>query len=208
MRSPTGVRDVLAIADALRAPRFHVVGHDWGGIVAWRTAAENPTRVRSLTSVSTTNPSALFEAALDLSTGQLGRLVYFLFMQEPSMRDLMSAFDGYFAVATLKEMGLTDQQARGYMGHLLRNGSLESALRWYRDNPLTSQPKLPTITVPTTLVWGRNDFAFGPESAALSAKYVKADYRFVPVDAGHFVPETHFGLVTTEILRRLGSTGS
>ena len=201
------VRDTLAIADLLGAPRFHVVGHDWGGIVAWRLAAAAPNRVRSLTSLSTTHPSALGEATADLSTGQWSRFIYFLFFREPSMVDAFSFLDGAFAVESLKAQGLPEPQARAYTSYLIRNGLVDSALRVYRDNPLPPPWTIPATTVPTTLIWGRDDFAFGPESAALTAKYVKAPYKFVPVPGGHWVPENHPGIVLTEILSRIGSTG-
>ncbi len=54
------VSDVLALADRLGAPRFHLVGHDWGGQVAWITAALHPDRVISLAVVSRPHPAALF----------------------------------------------------------------------------------------------------------------------------------------------------
>jgi pimeloyl-ACP methyl ester carboxylesterase len=45
--------DVLALADAMEMGTFDLVGHDWGGMVAWVVAARHPDRVRSLTVVST-----------------------------------------------------------------------------------------------------------------------------------------------------------
>ena len=56
---PRLVSDVLAIATTMEMPLFDLVGHDWGGRVAWVTAAGNPERVRSLTVVSTPHPDAL-----------------------------------------------------------------------------------------------------------------------------------------------------
>jgi pimeloyl-ACP methyl ester carboxylesterase len=52
-RLPELVADVLAIADRLGAETFHLVGHDWGGVVAWRLAGGHPDRVATLTAVST-----------------------------------------------------------------------------------------------------------------------------------------------------------
>jgi len=57
------VADVGGFADALGADRFHLVGHDWGGFVAWYAGGSFPGRVRTLTVVSTPHPVA-FAAAL------------------------------------------------------------------------------------------------------------------------------------------------
>lgn len=54
--------DVVGLAAALGHERFDVVGHDWGGAVAWGVAARFPERVRSVTAVSTPHPTALVEA--------------------------------------------------------------------------------------------------------------------------------------------------
>jgi pimeloyl-ACP methyl ester carboxylesterase len=54
--------DALALADHLEWHQFHVVGHDWGGFLAWTLAAQNPDRVRSLTALSTPHVNAFLEA--------------------------------------------------------------------------------------------------------------------------------------------------
>jgi len=51
------VDDVVGVADTMEWPTFDLVGHDWGGLVAWVTAARHAGRVRSLTSVSTPHPA-------------------------------------------------------------------------------------------------------------------------------------------------------
>src|SRR6478672_12526902 len=55
--------DVIAFADHLGAERFHLVGHDWGGAVAWQVAGRHADRLRTLTVLSTPHPGA-FRAAL------------------------------------------------------------------------------------------------------------------------------------------------
>jgi pimeloyl-ACP methyl ester carboxylesterase len=56
------IGDVVGLADSLHAPRFHLVGHDWGGAVAWGVAFRHPERLRSLTVLSTPHPAALGRA--------------------------------------------------------------------------------------------------------------------------------------------------
>jgi pimeloyl-ACP methyl ester carboxylesterase len=61
-RLPKLVADVLAVAYWLGAARIHLVGHDWGGVVAWRLAGWHPDRVATLTAVSTPHPRAFARA--------------------------------------------------------------------------------------------------------------------------------------------------
>jgi pimeloyl-ACP methyl ester carboxylesterase len=86
-RMPELVADVLALAEAAGAARFHLVGHDWGGAVAWALAGRHPERVATLTSVSTPHPRA-FAAAL-LTGGQLPRSAYIGFFRIPRLPELV-----------------------------------------------------------------------------------------------------------------------
>ena len=56
--------DVVALLDAAGVDTAHVVGHDWGGAVAWCLASEHSDRVRTVTSLSTPHPGALRSASL------------------------------------------------------------------------------------------------------------------------------------------------
>src|SRR5437667_7534319 len=66
------VADALGIMDALGADHFHLIGHDWGGQIAWMTAAAAPQRVKSLTVLSRPHPAA-FAAAWKADPEQAGR---------------------------------------------------------------------------------------------------------------------------------------
>src|SRR6476620_5613798 len=56
------VADVLALVDASGRERVHLVGHDWGGALAWLVAANHPARIASLTVLSTPHPAAMARA--------------------------------------------------------------------------------------------------------------------------------------------------
>lgn len=66
------VADVIAMADVVGADRFHLVGHDWGGQIAWLAAAQHPARLRSLAVLSRPHPAA-FARALDNDEAQANR---------------------------------------------------------------------------------------------------------------------------------------
>src|SRR4051794_40292199 len=75
------VADTLALVDACGAHQVHLVGHDWGGAVAWAFAAEHPDRLFTLTSLTTPHPRAL-QASM-LRSSQLLHSWYMLFFQLP-----------------------------------------------------------------------------------------------------------------------------
>jgi pimeloyl-ACP methyl ester carboxylesterase len=68
-RTAEHVNDVLGLLDAAGLQQAHIVGHDWGGYVAWALACEHPERVRSLTAVSTPHPAAIKRAIEALAHG-------------------------------------------------------------------------------------------------------------------------------------------
>src|SRR5205814_3021424 len=82
------VGDVLALADAAGAERFHVVGHDWGGAVAWYCAMWHPERVKTMTSLATPHPSAFVRSLL--TSTQLLHSWYFLLYQLPAIPEWMT----------------------------------------------------------------------------------------------------------------------
>jgi pimeloyl-ACP methyl ester carboxylesterase len=86
-RMPELVADVVAIADGLGATRVHLVGHDWGGAVAWNLAGRHPERVATLTAVSTPHPGA-FARALTTGTQPL-RSAYIPLFRTPRLPELL-----------------------------------------------------------------------------------------------------------------------
>ncbi len=64
------------------------------------------------------------------------------------------------------------------------------------------RPDRPSWTGPTTYVWGRRDVALGRAAAERTGRFVRGDYRFVELDAGHWLPETRPAEVAAEILER------
>ena len=127
------VADVVALADAAGVGRFHVVGHDWGGGVAWLTAGQHADRVASVTSLSTPHPIAT-NRALRTSLDQARRSWYMAAIQLPRVPEW------WFAprmARTLAADGLPAEDAQRYAAHLAEPGALTAAMNWYRGALLT-----------------------------------------------------------------------
>ena len=206
-RLPALVRDVTDVADRLGARRFHLVGHDWGGVVAWAVAAAAPQRLRSLTVVSTPHPRAY--AASLLRGPQLLRSGYIGFFALPLLPELaFGAAGGAVLRLALGRSGLPDDLARGYVDTLRRRGALGTALNWYRALPFAGAPAGP-VDVPTLYVWGDRDRFLGGVAARATAAQVRGPYRFeVLGGADHWIPETRGDDLNRLLLEHVGSAAA
>ena len=178
------VRDTLSMATALGANRFHLVGHDWGGAVAWVTAALDPNRLSSLTALSTPHPDALAEAYADPNGQQKSMLGYLQFVTTPGAQNVILALGPGFFATVLTAMGVPSNLATIYADTLGTTSALGAALDWYRANPIPSPITLGPIKVPTLYIWGSDDFALSREAAEDTAQFVHAPYQFVPLEDG------------------------
>lgn len=187
---PNIVGDALAIMDAVGAERFHLIGHDWGGQIAWSTAIAAPARVRSLSVLSRPHPAAFAEAWAH-DPDQPARSGHHKTLLLPE------------TVAALRENGLEalrmmfrtqhvpDADAAQYVHTLVQPGALEAAIEWYRAaaQSLRSAGVAPA-RVPTLFVWGEEDATVGRYAAEATRRFVDAPYRFVPIaKAGHFLTD-------------------
>jgi pimeloyl-ACP methyl ester carboxylesterase len=200
------VGDVLALADAAGAERFHVVGHDWGAAVAWYCAMWHPDRLRTVTSLATPHPAA-FRRALLTST-QLLKSWYFLMFQLPRLPERMvsSSFGRPRFRQALVSSGLPDDKVDEYLVQFDEPGAATSILNWYRAAAFTPpSEQSQVVTIPTLYVYGARDVALGRRAADLTGDYVDAEYRYdVLEDASHWMPEEAPDVVSKLILDRIG----
>jgi pimeloyl-ACP methyl ester carboxylesterase len=194
--------DVLAFADALGAKQFHLVGHDWGGVVAWRVAAAHPDRLRSLTVLSTPHSNALLAAIVS----------------DPDQRERSRYIEFFRLPGGVAEAGLLDQgglRLRAvYMGKLDANaldenvrrfseaGTLTAALNWYRA--LDAGARIGNIQTPTLFVWGSADQALGAVAAKGTAEFVSGPYQFVCLEGRtHWLLEEAPEEIATHLIKHL-----
>ena len=201
-RMPELVADVLALVDALGESRVHLVGHDWGGSVAWSFAERHPERLLSLTVVSTPHHRAIAWAMRHAD--QARRSWYMAAFQVPVVPELVLRRR---LPAALRRCGLPEQDVQRYAARFRLPGMARGGLGWYRAVPLrhnaADEPRTDRrISTPTSYLWGRHDPALGRAAAERTRDHVAADYTFVELDAGHWLPETHPHEVAAAILER------
>lgn len=199
------VADLVALLDELGVDRAHLVGHDWGGTVAWAAAGAHPERLLSLTVVSTPHPRALLGA---LVTSRQALLSWYVAaFQLPRLPELaLLAGRGWLLRRVLRRSGLAAGPTEAYVAAMRRPGALTSALQWYRAVPLGRGPLADPgpVRLPTLFVWGAADFALGRVAATRTAREVAGPYTFVEVPAGsHWIPEQHPDALVGPLLRHL-----
>jgi pimeloyl-ACP methyl ester carboxylesterase len=181
---PVLAGDVLAILADLQIGRAHVVGHDWGGALAWALASLAPDSVDHLAVLSVGHPATFLR-----TFGQREKSWYVLLFQFPGIAERWLSEDGW---ANLRRWGAhpdTDQVIADLEAH----GSLTPGLNWYRANLppefWVSPPiQLPPVQAPTMGIWSTGDFALSEVQMTDSARNVAGPWRYERLDGpGHWM---------------------
>jgi len=196
------VEDVVEVLAALGHGRAHIVGHDWGGVVAWALAATHPARVITLTSVSTPHSAALRDALRHWP--QRTRMLYIPVLRTPLVPEsFINAAGGRLFAAALQRTGLSAAHARRDAARLRRVGPT-GPLNWYRAIAAGTFQLARTVTVPTLYIWPDHDVAFTREAAEATERHVSGPYHFLELQgASHWVPDEHWDEVADVVVDHL-----
>ena len=196
--------DVLRYADDAGFDRFHLVGHDWGAILAWWLAARLPDRLLSMTSLTVPHPRTLPEVAL--RSTQLLQSYYVALFQLPALpeRALLSGGGKRFRQALVRS-GLSTRRAEEYVRAMSEPGALTAAISWYRGASFRELVTLPDVVdVPVLYVWGSRDLALSRAAAEATTRHVRSRYRFLPLEgASHGLPQEHAPLFLPALVEHL-----
>ena len=185
---PELVADILALVDASGAQQVHLVGHDWGGGVAWAFAHAHPDRLHTVTSLTTPHPRAMAKAML-VGTQALHSW-YMAVFQLPFLPEAaITARGGKNFRRGLVDSGLSEDAAERYAAPLRDRTAARAAVNWYRGLPLARAPK-GKVGVPSMYVYATGDRFLGRKAADLTADYVAAPYRYEVLEGrSHWLPE-------------------
>jgi len=219
------VQDALALMDALGIDHFTLVGHDWGGAVAWTTALHHPIRVRRLVIVNAPHP-LVFQKSLIDDEAQREASQYVNFLRSPTAEAAITAMglETFLDKVLLSHADATKlpaEERQAYLDQWKQPGVLTSMLNWYRaagfevplpgapaKAPLWTHAPFPKLHMPTLVIWGMNDPALLPVQLEGLAKLVE-DLRLVTsTTAGHFITWEEPGTVTAAIREFLAETSA
>jgi pimeloyl-ACP methyl ester carboxylesterase len=169
--------------------RFHLVGHDWGGSIAWGIAERHHARLASLTILSRPHPNA-FNRALEMIDGdQAKRSKHHKAFLEPDAADVVLADDAKWLRDRLAANGVPAEAIAAHLAVLGNKDAMEAALAWYRARGAIRGPLGP-IRVPTLYIWGDADDTVGRTAAEGTKDFIAAPYRFeVLPGVGHFAAD-------------------
>lgn len=175
------VADVVELIKALGHERALLVGHDWGGAVAWATAIAMPHRVERLAILNTPHP-AVFARHLRSNQAQMRRSWYMGLFLLPWLPEQLIRANDY---ATIEQSlrgdtppgTFSDEEIAAYKDAISRPGALTAGLNWYRAAGMQGPRGLYAGTgmrceVPTLLLWGETDRFLGPELADDTHEFV------------------------------------
>jgi pimeloyl-ACP methyl ester carboxylesterase len=199
------IGDALAIAEALSpGRRYHLVGHDWGGSLAWDIAYHHAARIASLTMVSRPHPLA-FNRALAEDPEQPRRSGHHKWFLAPDAVPKLLAEECRWLRERHAAQGIPPAQSAKHLAVLGNAGAMTAALAWYRARGVVHRPIGP-VTVPTLYLWGNNDDTVGRMAAEGTAAHIAAPYRFVELDGGgHYPPDQMPERVAAELLAHLAA---
>ncbi|HYI48336.1 MAG TPA: alpha/beta hydrolase [Allosphingosinicella sp.] len=199
------VEDLIALADALGLERFTLVGHDWGGAVAWLAALRHPDRIARLVIVNAPHP-LVFQKSLIADPAQRAASQYMNAFRNPAMEQGIAAmgWESFYAktFGSHADLGrVSADEKAAYLAGWSAPGALTAMLNWYRASEIvvprvgedvaapawTSAP-FPRLKMPVLVIWALGDKALLPvQIEGLDA--LIDDLTLVTVaDAGHFVP--------------------
>jgi pimeloyl-ACP methyl ester carboxylesterase len=200
--------DIIALADAWSAQRFHLIGHDWGSIVGWAVVDRFPERIASWTAMSVPHAKAFAIGVRDDPEQEGYRQILKAFMAPGLMEQALPAND--FAVLRAAWSSSSPEEVADYIRVLGQPGATTAALNWYRcsdaharslddDGPVKFGP----VATPTLLLWGRNDENIRPYCVKLAGEYMTGPYEVVELDAGHWLAQERPAEVRDAIVAHL-----
>ena len=173
-------RDVARLIGACGGQRASVVGHDWGGIVAWAFAMRSPELLDRLAILNAPHPSAATRGLMNPL--QWLRSAYVLFFQLPWLPEAAwqagdhALLRWLFRTDPRRQGAYTEQDIERYVEAWRQPGALTAAINYYRAlvqrGPLQPRESLTPIKRPVLVIWGDQDRALGPELAEPDRQWV------------------------------------
>lgn len=186
-------QDLIRLLDGEGIARAQLVGHDWGGAVAWTLAALHPDRVEQLIVLNMPHPDEM-RRQLRRNLRQVLRSWYALAFQIPLLPEwlILSSPLRFFRTAFhrrgLRPDRFPESDLRRYAETFSRFRDVRGATNYYRAFVRHPAPPLPQVQTPVSMIWGERDFALGKELTFNTIRYCQEipRIRYIPA-ASHWV---------------------
>ena len=197
------VADVAAVIRHLGRDKATIVGHDWGGIVAWTFAMTLPQLTQNLVILNLPHPNGLTRE-LRTNKDQIANSEYARNFQTKSPSDPTVFFGRPMTPETLSGW-VTDPAARKRYVEAFQKSDFEGMLNYYKRNypraagaDAPAPPPLPKVKMPVLMFHGLNDTALNAAGLSGTWDWLEKDLTLVTVPgAGHFVQQDASDLVTS-----------
>lgn len=195
--------DIIAIADALSVKKFHLIGHDWGSAVGWQIASEYPERLFSYTALSVPHLDA-FSYSYREDSLQYKASDYIRFFQTKDIPEETLSKNQFERLRAIWSVH-SDEEVKSYIELFGQENALNSAINWYRANYSLFEKgsELGKIDTPVLFIWGNKDSALQRSGVEATKDYVNSYYRFVELDAGHWLVQGSYDTIQKEISSHL-----
>jgi pimeloyl-ACP methyl ester carboxylesterase len=172
--------DVAGVVRAMGEKKAHIVGHDWGGGVAYSFAMLYPEMLDRLAILNCPHPAS-FEHALRTSLRQLKKSWYIFFFQLPGLPERFLRSEDYKALRQALRAGrpgaVPDSEIQPYVDAARRAEGLFGGIHYYRAMArgalFRTMPEPSVIDAPVLVIWGQRDEALGEELAEPPKRWVK-----------------------------------
>jgi epoxide hydrolase 4 len=199
------VRDIEGVITGLGYEKCILIGHDWGGAIAWNFAYSYPYMVEQLIILNLPHPAKFSEGLR--TPQQLLRSSYAFFFQLPSLPEFLIQLSDYqfienaFIGLAIDKSAFTQEDIEAYKNAASKRGALTAMLNYYRN---FSQQKILNSTwsileVPTLMIWAEKDTALGKEMTYGTDAYVRdLQIKYIP-NCSHWVQQEQPQLVNQYI---------
>jgi pimeloyl-ACP methyl ester carboxylesterase len=199
-------KDVMGMAKALDRDKFHLIGHDWGAGIGWKVAHDYEDSVLSYTGLSVPHLQAFAEAIIG-NTEQKRMSRYIRMFQWPLLPERMIRKNN-FALFRRLWKNSSVAEIEDYLSVFADRKRLTAALNYYRANyklfkKAAKKQILGEINVATLFIWGEKDMAIGSVAVENGHSYMKNDYVFLKLKAGHWLIQTKYQEIKTALSAHL-----
>ena len=190
------VSDVIAIADTLiPGQQFVLVGHDWGGAVAWATLSLFPAYIARAVIYAGPHP-IVFRDAITHDTQQQRASLYMHALRQLGFEDTFRQDNYKLPLGEFSNVMLSDEDQAQLVAAWQRPGRVMGALNWYRAADFVvigghCDIPIPDGQVPVRLLWGELDGALLPSLAYRHLHFMPWITLQVLPDMNHWFPRTH-----------------